>query len=173
MPTFGEMNMIPELSKWTAAQWSALGNMLVGIGALAAGVWAIFNYYKTRHNEASKWLNALFSEFYIKDTFGRIRVLLEYHYRDILGPLIERRITDRHVAITEDEIQILFELDTLLNYFEHVLYLEEERHLKKYDRQALLEYWFNLMADPSYGGLRRYVARFGFEQIARDRYAVL
>src|SRR5205814_2889672 len=47
-----------------------------------------------------------------------------------------------------------------------VLYLEQEGHLSRKDRQAVFEYWFDIMAAPERAGLRRYVARFGFERVA-------
>lgn len=142
-------------------------HMLLGSAAVVGSIWAVFNYFKTRRYEAAKWLNELFREFYIEKTFKKVRLLFEYHYSDTLGPLIERRITDRQVSISKEEQDILTELDTLLNYFEHVLYLEEEQHLRKNDRLAVFEYWFGLLSSPSRGGLRVYISKYGYERIAK------
>jgi gamma-glutamylcyclotransferase (GGCT)/AIG2-like uncharacterized protein YtfP len=103
----------------------------------------------------------------VKGTFSKIRTLFEYSYQDKLASLIERRITNREIALTDDDVSILKELDTLLNYFEHVLYLENDGHMSNGDRQAVFEYWFELMLAPECGGLRRYIDTFGFERIER------
>lgn len=160
--------MIIEVLGWRAQEWSALGDMLLGIGATVAGLWALFNYRKNRRVEAARWLQGVFRDFYLGDRFVQVRSTLEYQYRDQAGPLIERRLTDRDVELTDRDREILFQLDTLLNYFEHVLYLEREKHLKKRDRQAVLEYWFDLMSSDSCAALRRYTARFGFERVAHS-----
>jgi gamma-glutamylcyclotransferase (GGCT)/AIG2-like uncharacterized protein YtfP len=81
---------------------------------------------------------------------------------------LERRITDRDVPISTAEMDLLEKLDDLLNYFEHVLYLEGEKLIAKRDRQAVLEYWFDLMAEDDRAGLRRYAARWGFERVANE-----
>ena len=155
------------VAEWNAEQWSAFANVLLAAAAITAGAWAVYNFRKSRRLEAAKWLKELFSEFYIDDTFSNVRALFEYHYDDTLGPLIERRITDRDVPVSAEETQLLRELDTLLNYFEHLLYLEDENHLSTKDREAVFEYWFDLMSESPCGGLRRYAARFGFERLAR------
>jgi gamma-glutamylcyclotransferase (GGCT)/AIG2-like uncharacterized protein YtfP len=151
-----------------AAQgWSALGSMLLGVGAVLGGFWALYNYHRTRRYEAARWLQGVFKDFYLSERFKEVRELLEYGYPERTGPLLERRITDRHVPITTEEMRLLGELDNLLNYFEHVLYLEQERHISLKDRQAVFEYWFDIMGAPERASLRRYVARFGFERLAK------
>jgi hypothetical protein len=91
---------------------------------------------------------------------------MEYRYDTELGPLLERRVTDSHVPATADEQALLEQLDMLLNYFEHVIYLENERHLTKRYRQAVFEYWFELMQAPDRAAIRRYAAWFRFERVA-------
>lgn len=145
---------------------NALASVILALAAFVAGIWTVYHFRKTRRLEAAKWLRQLFSEFYIESAFFKVRSLLEYHYEDALGPLIEHRITNRDIPISSDDINLLRELDTLLNYFEFILYLEHEGHLSKKDRKALFEYWYDLLNQHSSGGLRRYIARFGFERIA-------
>jgi len=141
--------------------------MLLGIGAIMAGGWTIYNYRRTRRHEAATWLQGVYKDFYLADTFTSIRQILEYHYAETAGPLLSRRILDREIPTTDDEEVLLRELDTLLNYFEHVLYLEDEHQFSKKDRQAVFEYWFDLMMQSERASLRRYAARFGFERVAR------
>ncbi|MBA2725515.1 MAG: gamma-glutamylcyclotransferase [Actinobacteria bacterium] len=151
---------------WTAEEWSALGDVLLGIGAVAAGVWTLINYRRTRRAEAAHWLQGVFRDFYLDDRFREIKLEMEYHYGDRLGPLLERRVTDAHVPVSADDKALLEQLDVLLNYFEHVIYLERERHLTTQDRQAVFEYWFDLMEAPDRAAIRRYAAWFGFERVA-------
>ncbi len=150
-----------------AQDWSALGQTLLGIGAIFGGLWAIYNFRRVRRQEAARWLQGVFKDFYLADTFKDVRELLEYNYPELAGPLLERRITDRHVPITADEMRLLQDLDTLFNYFEHVLYLEYEGQITRNDRQAVFEYWFDIMSDSDRASVRRYAARFGFERVAK------
>lgn len=152
---------------WNANEWNAFGNVLLGVGALAAGAWSIFNYRRNRRAEAARWLQGVFRDFYLEGRFRDIKLVMEYSYSERLGPLLERRITDPHVPVTEHDTALLEQLDTLLNYFEHVLYLEGEKHLTTEDRQAVFEYWFDLMEKGYQAATRRYAAHFGFERVAR------
>lgn len=150
-----------------AEAWEALGTMLLGVGALFGGIWALYNYHVSRRTETSQWLQGIFKDFYLADSFRDVRLVLEYQFAERAGPLLERRITDRHLPLTDDDVSILAKLDILLNYFEHVLYLEEQRQIRTSDRLAVFEYWFDIMSADDASGLRRYVARFGFERVAR------
>ena len=149
-----------------ADDWSALGQMTLAFGGIAAGLWAIHNYRRARSTEAARWLQSLFSDFYLSDHFTEVRLLLEYNYPERAGPLLERRITDPDVPLSVDEIDVLRGLDTLLNYFEHLLYLEGKKSFKKDDRLSLFDYWFEIMLAPERASLRMYADRFGFERVA-------
>jgi hypothetical protein len=151
---------------WTAEEWNAFGNVLLGVGAVTAGIWTLFNYRRAQRAEAARWLQGVFRDFYLDDRFRDIKLVMEYHHVDRLGPLLERRVTDAHVPVTDDDQVLLEQLDMLLNYFEHVIYLEQERHLTKQDRQAVFEYWFDLMQAPDRAAIRRYASWFGFERVA-------
>jgi len=148
-----------------AGDWQALGSMLLGVGAISTGLWAVFNYRQTRQYGAATWLQGVYKDFYLADTFAPIRQVLEYHYAETAGPLLSRRILDREIPPTEDEEVLLRELDTLLNYFEYVLYLEDKQQLSNRDRLAVFEYWFDLLKEPECASLRRYAARFRFERV--------
>jgi len=83
-----------------------------------------------------------------------------------VGPLLEQRLYDRDVELSVSQLQLLSDLDTLLNYFELLLYLEDQRRISKRDRAMLFEYWFEVLCDADHAALRRYVAHFGFERVA-------
>lgn len=151
----------------SADEWHALGQMLLGVAAVVGGGWALYNYHRSRRYEAARWLQGVFRDFYLADTFKDVRELLEYNYPERAGPLLERRITDRDVPITVEEMKLLQDLDTLLNYFEYLLYLEDEGQFNRRDRQAVFEYWFDVMNSPDRASLRRYSANFGFERVAQ------
>jgi gamma-glutamylcyclotransferase (GGCT)/AIG2-like uncharacterized protein YtfP len=153
-------------SSWEANEWSAFGTVLLGLGAITAGAWTLFNYRRSRRAEAAHWLQGVFRDFYLEDRFRKIKLLMEYEYPEKLAPLLERRVTDRHVPVTAEETALLDQLDMLLNYFEHVIYLEREGHFKQRDRQAVFEYWFDLMGADERAAIRRYAAWFGFERVA-------
>jgi len=89
---------------------------VLGLGAVFGGFWALYNYHRTRRYEAARWLHGVFKDFYLSGRFKEVRELLEYDYPERAGPLLERRIADRHVPITPEEREVLGELDNLLNY---------------------------------------------------------
>ena len=43
-----------------------------------------------------------------------IRHVMEYEFHDVVGPLLERRVTDRHVPVSSENCKLLKELDDLL-----------------------------------------------------------
>lgn len=56
-------------------------------------------------------------------------------------------------------------LDTFLNHLEFLCYLEKTGHLQPEDRDAIFKYWLDVLAVPHNAGMRRYLARFGFENL--------
>jgi gamma-glutamylcyclotransferase (GGCT)/AIG2-like uncharacterized protein YtfP len=151
---------------WSADEWSAFGSVVLAVGAVCTALWAVFNYRKAKRAEAARWLQGMFEHFYLSDQFRNVRALLEYDYAEKVGALLERRLTNRDVPRTDEEQEILQEIDTLLNYFEQVLYLEDNGHLSEEDREALFDYWFDVMRSRERGSLRRYCACFGWERLA-------
>jgi hypothetical protein len=48
----------------------------IQLAVVAGGIWALFVYTKSRRYNAAVWINKLFEEFYIKDTFKEIKKIL-------------------------------------------------------------------------------------------------
>jgi hypothetical protein len=155
---------------WSAAEWSALGTVLVGLGAvlgaIVGGGWTLFSYCRERRAEAARWRRDVFRDFYLNDRFQEIKLATEYEYTEKLGPLLEQRIVSPDVRVQPKEMRLLEQLDMFLNYFEFVLHLESEGHLEQRDQQAVFKYWFNLMAKEERTAIRRYVEHFGFDRVA-------
>lgn len=146
--------------------WSAVGQLLVALVAVAGGGWALYGYRESRRLEAARWLHGIFRDFYVDDRFDDVRWLLNSrtYEQDVVPLLTDRLENDRDFA--DDQRALLRQLDVLLNFFEHLLYLESERHLRMNDREALFGYWFTLMRSDDYELLQRYVRRFGYEYLA-------
>jgi hypothetical protein len=154
----------PEFLGLASDAWAAIGQMLLGVGAIFGAWWAIYNYIQSRRHEAAIWLQGIYRDFYLADTFTEIRQTLEYHFKEIVDPLLLKRIRNRTSSTTPAEEVLLCELDTLLNYFEYILFLEDEHHFSAKDRQAMLKYWLNLMR--RHQSLKDYVAEFKFTLVA-------
>ncbi len=149
-----------------AEAWAAIGQMLLGVAAVVGGGRALYIYNQSRRHEAATWLHGIYRDFYLTESFTNIRQVLEYRYAQT-APLLRRRIEDPTAPTNPEEEQLLGELDMLLNYFELVLYLEDRRRFPKKDRQAMFDYWLDLMSEHHLGELRQYVARFKFRRVAR------
>jgi hypothetical protein len=154
----------PEFLGLASDAWAAIGQMLLGVGALSGAWWAIVNYKQSRRHEAAIWLQGIYKDFYLAGTFTEIRQIIEYHYKEMVDPLLLKRIRDPDASTTATEESLLCELDTLLNYFEYILFLEGRRSFSPKDRQAMLKYWLNLMRQ--HQSLKRYAAEFHFTLVA-------
>lgn len=152
------------LASGNAAEWAtAAGTALIG---LAAGVWTLLNNKRNRRAEAAHWVREIFRDFYLDERFDEIKETMEYDYGGTLGPLLEQRLTNPDLPVDSEETHLLRQLDMFLNYFEHLLYLEEEGHFSKRDQQAVFRYWFKLMRTPERAAVQRYVDHYEFKRLA-------
>lgn len=142
--------------------------MILAVGAVATSFWALFTYRRAKRFEATRWIEGLFREFYLDDRFRQLKQVIQYDFGTELAPLLERRLTDRDIVTTPNERKLLEDVDIMLNYFEQLLYLEENRQVKREDREAFFSYWFELIDEDNHGSLRRYAAIWGFERVARE-----
>jgi gamma-glutamylcyclotransferase (GGCT)/AIG2-like uncharacterized protein YtfP len=148
----------------TARDWSALGTVVLAAGALVTAGWAAYTFRKAKRAEAARWMVALFRDFYRDETMSRARELIEYDFADVAGPLLELRVLDRHVRLSDRERAQLRDLDLVLNFLEQLIYLEEEGHLLDRDRNVFFEYWFEQLSQPTHAALRRYLRNCGYER---------
>ena len=110
---------------------------------------------------------SLFKDFYRDETMSRARELIEYDFLDVAGPLLELRVLDRQIPLSQAERAQLRDLDLVLNFLEQLLYLQEEGHLLDRDRDVFFEYWFDQLAQPTHAALRRYLRNCGYERFSR------
>jgi hypothetical protein len=147
-----------------------IGPLLSGIGTLIvaeAAVPAVAGIRRARRLEAARWIDGLFRDLYLDGNYGGIRARIEYRFAD-LGPLLERRITNRELAVTEEETQLLGEVDKLLKHLEFALFLERNSLLRRSDRDALLGYWFEVLREPERSAIRRYADHFSWTRLAAE-----
>lgn len=147
-----------------AAEWDALAQVLLAIGAMSAAGWATFTYWKGKRAEAARWAIEVFRDFYRDPNMSRARELIEYDFESVAGPLLELRVLDRQISLTDDERSQLQDIDLVLNFLEQLLYLEDEGHFLARDRQVFFEYWFERLALPEHAALRRYLRNCGYER---------
>jgi gamma-glutamylcyclotransferase (GGCT)/AIG2-like uncharacterized protein YtfP len=156
------------MNDWDPASWSALADMILAIGLVAGGLWAIFTFWKAQRIESARWLHSILQDFYISEKFNTIRDKVEYEYDAVVAPLLERRLFNSEIEPSKVEVEILRELDTLLNYFENLIHLEHKGAISKKDRLVLFQYWFELICEPDKGALRRYLANYGWERVTKN-----
>jgi len=158
--------LIKKLPKNTINLVETTTKIVFNAAAAVAGVWAIYTYRRSKRADASKWIYNLFNEFYTDEKYYWSRDTFEYSYPLKIAPLLELRVTDRQVKLSSGQIEDLRNIDLLLNFFEHLLYLEEENIIVRRDREVFFEYWFGFFSYPQRGGLRRYFAKCGYERLA-------
>jgi len=151
---------------WDAREWGAFGTNLIAIGGLCGGGWALYNYRRQKRAEAARWLQDLFKDLYTNDELVAAREIIEYEYDSVVEPLVQLRVTDRHFELTPQERENLRRVDLVLNLFEQVCYLKQQRHLRHDDVDVFFAYWFDQLRLPERAALRRYLARCGYERCA-------
>jgi hypothetical protein len=150
-----------------ASGWYALGQMLVGLAAVGSAIWALRVYKASRGLEAAKWLDGIFRDFYVNESFADVRWLLARRtFIAKVVPILERSIDDPTDILNEEDARTLHRIDRLLNFFEHVLYMESEGHLPGRAREAFFGYWFELMKSEPYRPLKSYLQTYGYEYLA-------
>jgi|SRR6187549_42569 len=152
---------------WSANSWNAAGQLILAVGAIVAAAWAVFLYRRAKRAEAARWLQGLFRDFYTDPALVSARENIEYDFVEKAAPLLEKRVTDRHLQLDHKERDTLRQIDLVLNFFEQLLYLEGQGHISRKDREVFFQYWFELMKEPDRAALRRYLARCGYERCAR------
>lgn len=150
-----------------AEAWQAFGQLLVAIGGLSAALWAVYNYRKNTRIEAARWVKNLHEEFYTEPELLRGRELFEYDYERELRYLFEIRVTDRHVLLNDRLRENLRLADRVLNFFEQIVYLQDERHISENDSKVFFDYWFGIIGNSEKSGLHRYMARCGYERCTK------
>ena len=148
--------------------WLAAGQVVLALAAVVGGTWALYNHRRAKRRNGARWLHGVFKDFYLGDRFEAVREQLEYSYAKRLGPLLERRIADREVPLKASDKRLLRQLDTLLIYIDHVLYLRDKRQIDKKDVAAIFTYWIELMAQPEHASLRCYARHFKFRLVAEE-----
>jgi hypothetical protein len=109
------------LASLTASQWSAIGQVVLAVGAIAAAAWAAYTFRKAKRVEAARWMISLFRDFYRDEDMSRARELIEYDFWDVAGPLLELRVLDRQIALSTVERAQLRDLDLVLNFLEQLI----------------------------------------------------
>jgi hypothetical protein len=150
---------------WGAEEWTAASQAVLAVAVISGGIWGLYTYAQGQRAQRGQWLSNIFADFYCKYSFRNVRATFEHDYDGTLGPLVQQRVTDRELPTTEDEIALLMELDNLLNYFENILYLEEQGLLRKKERLALFQYWFDLLCADECGGIRHYINRSSWQRV--------
>jgi hypothetical protein len=154
------------LNAWGPDDWNALAQMLLAFAFLSGGLWGLYTYQQAQRTLRGQWLGNIFADFYCKYSFENVRSKFEHNYDLDLRPLVQQRVTDRDIAIGEHEIGLLLELDNLLNYFENILYLEENGLLRKRERLALFQYWFEMLCEDEQGEIRAYINQTKWTRLA-------
>lgn len=144
-----------------------LGQPVAILGAALAALWAVYSYRKTRRAAAARWVRELYEQLYTEPALLTGRELLEYDYDRRLRFLFEIRVADRYIQLSDEQREDLRIVDRVLNFFEQLIYLEEEGHITERDRRVFFEYWFDVLADSTKPALHRYLARCGYEHLTR------
>jgi gamma-glutamylcyclotransferase (GGCT)/AIG2-like uncharacterized protein YtfP len=158
---------ILEALRWVLRHLNTHKDAITIIVLLPTALWTFWLYRKSKKKESAEWLHTLFTNFYLSKDVDPLRTAIEFDSETKLRPVIERMLIDEDAGANEEERRVLCDIDTLLNYFEFILYLERQKQIKQSDCDKLFSYWFSLLKKPDLAYLRLYCERFGYEEICR------
>jgi hypothetical protein len=141
----------------------AVLNTLVSSAGIVTAMWAIFTWRRQQLYTSARWQNELVNKFYFSEDFHDIRLHFEFDFYHYYAPACERWDTNKDLLTTEDKLR-LSELDSVVNFFENLLYIISQGHISERDHFAAFSYWYVLMRDEEHAALRQYL-RYGFENI--------
>jgi hypothetical protein len=145
--------------------WQTISDVVIASAVLVGGIWAFYNFHKSKRTEAARWLQSLYKDFYFENQFKEIRSCLEYCYQEIVEPVLKRRIDTPDLPVDQADAKILTDLDSFLNYLEYISYLELHNHLRTRDRKAIFNYWFEYIKNPKHYYLQQYIIKYQFRQL--------
>ncbi len=165
---------MPNFETWGPEEWTvvarfvgAFAQVILAVGALIGGVWAVITYSRNRRFQAANWLKDLFKDVYLNDYFNKARSRIEYNFMEEVAPVLQKRITNRSIPTNEREQNLLLEIDNFLNMFEVILYLRGNRQIKRSDMFSVFRYWFyDLIKREEHALLRSYILEFHFKSIS-------
>jgi hypothetical protein len=137
------------------------------VAGLLGGFWVVWVFWRSKRREAAQWMHALFEKFQLGAEFDKVKIMFDFGYREEIEPLHAALVAGGNDALVVTERPNAHLVDRLLNYLEHILYLTENGHARWNDSKAYFQYWFGLLKAPERGAMRRYLAHFGYEHLAR------
>ena len=149
------------------------------MGAIVAAVMGLITYNRAKRREAAQWLYEVFQKFQLAPEFDQAKKILDFRYREVVEPLHAALVASGNAAILSHEEETCHQIDRILNYLEHLLYLSDSNLVEWSDCSAYFQYWFDLILQPERGVLRRYLVRFGYDRLSRyaraskDEYLLL
>jgi gamma-glutamylcyclotransferase (GGCT)/AIG2-like uncharacterized protein YtfP len=162
-----DLGSIVDALRWVLSHLKAHKDAITVIVLVPGAIWTFWLYRKSKKKESAEWLHKLFTSFYLSKEIDPLRTLLEFDAEAKLRPLIERMLIHEDADATDEERKVLRDIDTLLNYFEFILYLESQGQIERSDCEQLFAHWFSFLKKPDLGYLRLYCHRFGYEGICQ------
>jgi gamma-glutamylcyclotransferase (GGCT)/AIG2-like uncharacterized protein YtfP len=141
---------------------------LAGMLLLAGGAFAWYRYRQGKRIDSIRWLTETGSKFYQFDKLDdRLRQEFEYDFDSLFAPVMEKWLVYPK-ALTQHDKDVLTRIDALLNFFELVCYVShKDRYLRRSDREATFQYWFDdVFCNDEHVLLRLYL-QFGFEHLRK------
>ncbi len=153
------------METWTKVA-ADLGQAAAGfalfLGVLGGG-WA---YFKAKRREAAHWIFGVFQPFQIGAEFDEGKKLLDFEYTEIVEPLLGEIIFGCNQKLDKEAQHLTIQIDRVLNYLEHVCYLEKQGHILPKELDTYFGHWFDSLKHPDKGALRRYCADYGYHLLA-------
>ena len=157
---------MPASAGWGPARRDAPGNIPLGVGAVAGGVFGLHTYRKAMRRREAEWLDRRFERLYLDPVSSPVLLSFEYDFAGSTGRLVDRVLTVDTPVLGQADIDRIRNVDVVLNCLEHLLYLDSDKHLLAQDRDAMFGYWLGLLSQPRYASLRQYALQFGYEHVA-------
>lgn len=140
-------------------------NLALSAAGVVTAIWALFTWRVQQRYNSTRWQNELVNKFYFSEEFHNIRLRFEFDFHHYYAPSLEKWDTNKNL-LSDDDKNRIGEVDSVVNFFENLLYIIAQGHISEKDHFAAFSYWYVLMRDEEHACLRQYL-RYGFENIQK------
>lgn len=134
--------------------------------AVGGGLWGLFTYNISQKTSRAMLINSLHQQFYSSPRVLQAERIVKYRQSDDFKTLLQNRVIRRDIPLTEANIDELMILDELLNFLDHIAFLQRSRLIRKEEEFSMLRYWRHLLELEENAALRQYTASLGFAHLS-------
>lgn len=131
---------------------------------VVAGVFGLITFRRDLEHKKTDWLYTLFERFYEKDTYKRVRAVLDYPDHRI--DQLRRLTTPGNVPQTDEDRELIDAFCDYLNFFEFLSNLTVKGRMERDDLDRMFKYYLDNLKGHEF--VIEYAAANSYEALHRE-----